>query len=68
VDLEKRKDTGEWRKLGIEKLHNIYHSQNIVSMIKSWVVRGEGHVVRLGDTRKEYNILIGNVGTTRHRL
>jgi hypothetical protein len=36
--------TGDWRRLHIEELHNLYSSSNIASMIKSRHMRSEGHV------------------------
>jgi hypothetical protein len=36
---------GEWRKLHKEKLHNLYSSSNIVSVIKSRRMRWAGHEI-----------------------
>jgi hypothetical protein len=38
------KVTGDWRKLHIEELHNIYFSPNIIRMIKSRRMRWAWHV------------------------
>jgi hypothetical protein len=51
--------TGEWRKLHNEALHNLYSSPNIIRMIKSRRMRWVGHVVRMGEKRNAYTILVG---------
>jgi hypothetical protein len=43
--------TGDWRKLHIEELNDLYSSQNIVCVIKSRRMRLEGHVARMGEER-----------------
>jgi hypothetical protein len=48
-----------WKNLQIEDLHNLYDSPNIVSVIKSRRMRWAGHVVRLGEMKNAYNILVG---------
>jgi hypothetical protein len=50
--------TGYWRKLHNEELHNMYSSPNIIRMIKSRRMRWAGHVVRMGETRNAYRILV----------
>jgi hypothetical protein len=40
--------TGDWTKLRIEELHNLYSSPNIIRMIKSRRRRWTGHVARIG--------------------
>jgi ABC-type ATPase with predicted acetyltransferase domain len=40
--------TGEWRKLHNEELNDLYSSLNIVRLIKSRIMRCEGHVARIG--------------------
>jgi hypothetical protein len=51
--------TGELRKLQNEELHNLYSSPNIVREIQSRIIRWTGHVVRMGEERKVYNVLVG---------
>jgi hypothetical protein len=52
--------TGEWRKLHIEELHNVYSSSDIIRHIKSRRMRWAGHVARMGEERKVYQVLVGN--------
>jgi prepilin signal peptidase PulO-like enzyme (type II secretory pathway) len=49
--------TGEWRKLHNEELHDLYSPPNIVRVIKSRM-RWVGHVVRLGDGKDVYKVLV----------
>jgi len=51
--------TGEWRKLHNEELNDLYSSPNIFRVIKSRIMRWEGHVARLGERRGEYRVLVG---------
>jgi len=51
--------TREWRKLHNEELDGMYHSTNIVRMIKSRRMGWEGHVARMGDRRGLYRVLVG---------
>jgi hypothetical protein len=51
--------TGEWRKLHNEELHNLYSSPDIVRQIKSRRIRWAGHVARVGEDRKVYEVLVG---------
>jgi hypothetical protein len=52
-------ETGVWRKLHNEELHNLYSSPNIIRRIKSRRMRGVGHVARMGEKRNVYRILVG---------
>jgi hypothetical protein len=45
-------ETGDWRKLHKEELHNLYSSPNIIRMIKSRRMRCAEHVARMGEKRK----------------
>jgi hypothetical protein len=49
---------GGWR-LHNEKFHNFYTSTNIIRVIKPRRLRWAGHVARLEDMRKAYNISVG---------
>jgi hypothetical protein len=51
--------TGEWRKLHNEELNDLYYSPNIVRVIKSRRMRWAGHVVRMGERRGVYSVLVG---------
>ena len=51
--------TGEWRKLHNEELNDLYSSPNIVRVIKSRRMRWAGHVVRVGEERGAYRLLVG---------
>jgi hypothetical protein len=51
--------TGEWRRLHKEELNDLYLSPNIIRVIKSRRMRWVGHVVRMGEGRGAYRILVG---------
>jgi hypothetical protein len=51
--------TGGWRNLHNEELHGLYASPSIVRVIKARRIRWAGHVVRMGEMRGAYNILVG---------
>jgi hypothetical protein len=51
--------TGEWRKLHSEELHNLYSFPDIIRQVKSRRMRWAGHVVRMGEERKMYKVLVG---------
>jgi hypothetical protein len=50
--------TGGWRKLHNEELHNLYTSPSIIRVIKSRRMTWAGHVVRMGEKRNVYRLLI----------
>jgi hypothetical protein len=41
--------TGEWRRLHIEELHDMYSSPNIIQMIISGIMKCMGNVVHIKD-------------------
>jgi hypothetical protein len=51
--------TGDWRRLHNEELNDLYSSQNIIRVMKSRIMRWAGHVVRMGEKRGAYRILVG---------
>jgi hypothetical protein len=51
--------TGEWRKLHNEELRDLYSSPSIIRIIKSRRMRWAGHVVRMGEKRNAYRLLVG---------
>jgi hypothetical protein len=51
--------TRGWRKQNNEGLLNLYASTDIIGMIKSRMMRWAGHVVRTGEIRNVYIMLIG---------
>jgi hypothetical protein len=65
--------TGEWRRLHNKELNDLYSSPNIVRVIKSRRMRWTGHVVRMGEERGVYRVLVGKpegkrpLGRPRHR-
>jgi len=50
---------GEWRKLHIEELNDLYCSPNMVQMFKLRRMRRAGHVARMGERRGVYRVLVG---------
>jgi len=69
----KHEVTGEWRKLHIEELNDLYSSPNIFRVIKSKRMRWAGHVTHKGERRDVYRVLMGKLegkrqlGRHRHR-
>ena len=49
---KKNEVTGEWRKLHIEELNDLYSSPNIVRMNKSRRMRWAANVARIGEERR----------------
>jgi hypothetical protein len=50
---------GGWRKLHDEELHDLYSSPSTTRIIKARGVRWAGHVVRMGENRNAYSLLVG---------
>jgi len=65
--------TGEWGKLHNEELNDLYCSPINVWVIKSRRMTWTGHVVRMGEGRGVYRVLVGKpegrrpLGRPRHR-
>jgi hypothetical protein len=55
----KREEDGSWRKLHNDKLHSLYSSLKIITVIKSRRMRWAGHVARMGEGRGVYRVLVG---------
>jgi hypothetical protein len=51
--------TGECRKLHNVELNDLYLSPNIIRVIKSRGLRWAGHVLRMGERRDAYRVLVG---------
>jgi hypothetical protein len=51
--------TGGWRKLRNKELHNLYSTPIIIRIINSRRMRWAGHVVRMGEKRNVYRLLVG---------
>ena len=51
--------TVEWRKLHNEELNDLYSSPNTVHVTKSRRMRWAEHVVRMGEGRGMYRVLVG---------
>jgi hypothetical protein len=51
--------TGDWRKLHNEELRDLYPSPSIIRIIKPRRMRWAGHVVRMGEKRNAYRLLVG---------
>ena len=61
IFVPKRDDvTQEYRKQRNEELNNLYSSPNIVPVIKSRRMIWAGYVVRMGERKGVYRILVGN--------
>jgi hypothetical protein len=51
--------TGEWRKLHIDELNDLYPLPNIVRMVKSRRMRWAGHVAHMGEETGVHRVLVG---------
>jgi hypothetical protein len=59
VGPKRAKVTGEWRKLHIEELNDLYSLPNIVWVVKSRRMRWVGHVAHMGEERGVRRVLVG---------
>jgi hypothetical protein len=70
---EREKVAGGWRRLHNEELHNLYASPSIIRVVKSSLIRWEGHLARVGEMRNAYKIFVGKpegkcpLGRYKHR-
>ena len=64
--LERDVLTGEWRRLHIEELYNLYFSPYIIRLIKSRRMGLAGNVVRMGERRSAYRGLVGRPEGKKH--
>jgi hypothetical protein len=49
---------GEWRKLHIKGLHDLYSLPSIIRIIKTRRMRWAGHVARMEEQRNVYQLLV----------
>jgi hypothetical protein len=59
IGPKRGEETGEWRRLHNEELHDLYSSPNIIRVTKSRRMRWAGHVARMGERRGAYTLLVG---------
>ena len=52
------KVTGEWKRLHDEELYDLFSSPNIIQVTKRRRMKWMGHVVRMGDGRDAYKVLV----------
>jgi hypothetical protein len=49
--LKREEETGGWRRLHNEELHNLYSSLNIIRVVKSGMMRWVWHAAHMGEMR-----------------
>jgi hypothetical protein len=59
-DPKRDEVTGGWRKLHNEEPRDSYSSPSIISIIKSRMMRWEGHLARIGGKRIACRLLVGS--------
>jgi hypothetical protein len=57
-ELKRDKETGGWRKLHNEELHNLYSLSSIIRLIVSRRMIRTGHVASMRNKRNAYRILV----------
>jgi hypothetical protein len=55
----KREEDESWRKLHNDELHSLYSSRNIIRVITPSRLRWVGHVVRMGEGKGVYRVVVG---------
>jgi hypothetical protein len=55
----KREEDGSWRILHNDEFHSLFSSLDIVRVIKLRRMSWAGHVVRMGEERGVYRVLVG---------
>jgi len=60
------RDNRRGRGLLKEKLNDLYSPPNIIRVIKSRIMRWEGHVARMGETRGAYRDSVGKPEGREH--
>ena len=65
IFMPKRDEKGEWRRGHNEKLHSLWHSPNLVRVIKSRILRWTGHIARLEESSSTIKFLTGNPKANR---
>jgi hypothetical protein len=56
---KRKEETGEWRKLHNEELHDLYSLPSIIRIIKARRMRWVGCVARMGEKKNAYRLLVG---------
>jgi hypothetical protein len=59
---------GGWKRLDNEELHNLYVSPNIISVIKSRILRWAGRLACMREMRNAYSILVRKPEGKRPRV
>jgi hypothetical protein len=59
--------TGDWRKLYIEELHDLYILPYNIRVIKSRWMRWSGHVASMGERKNAYEVSIENSEGKTHQ-
>ena len=62
----KRDENGKWRRLHNEVIHSLYHSSNIVRVVKSRRLRWVGHIAWLEEVRSAFKTLTDKFTGKRH--
>jgi hypothetical protein len=57
--LKKEEVMGEWRKLLIGKLNNLFSSPNFIRQVNSKRMKWVGHVARMGEEKKVWKVFVG---------